>query len=108
MSAYKLHFHWLKRKTDTVNQAIIRGSKTKPEFIMKLCVKNLFLVPALIAGLGLLSAGRAPAQTYTGLHSFRMASGPDSTNSVGADPQAGLFLSGSTLYGTANQGAQAS
>src|ERR1035437_2489320 len=55
------------------------------------------VLPALIAGLGLISAGRATAQTFTTLHSF--------TNGIdGANPQAGLILSGNTMYGTAAGG----
>src|SRR2546423_13879712 len=57
--------------------------------------KNLFLLPALIAGVGLILAGRVTAQTITILHSF--------VNSDGAEPK-GLFLSGNTLYGTAWSG----
>jgi uncharacterized repeat protein (TIGR03803 family) len=38
---------------------------------------------------------------FTNLHSFTATSGPDpSTNSDGAEPYAGLILSGNTLYGT--------
>src|SRR5450759_3417370 len=69
--------------------------KTKNE-LMKTFIINLFLLPALIAGLGLIPAGRVTAQTFTNLHSF--------TGSDGANPQAGLILSGTTLYGTAFQG----
>src|ERR1035437_3649577 len=63
---------------------------------MKTCIKNLFLLPALIAGLGLTPAGRVTAQTFTTLHSF--------TGDSGANPWAGLLLSGNTLYGTAEAG----
>src|SRR5438309_11910983 len=58
---------------------------------MKTRTKNLFLPPALIAGLGLMLAGRAAAQSCTTLHSF--------TGDT-AGPLAGLVLSGNTLYGT--------
>src|SRR6185369_524371 len=65
---------------------------------MKTCIKNLFLLPALIAGsLGLILAGRATAQTFTTLYSFQ--GGND-----GANPYAGLILSGNTLYGMARDG----
>jgi uncharacterized repeat protein (TIGR03803 family) len=64
---------------------------------MKTHIKNLFLLPALIAGLGLIPAGRVTAQTFTNLHSF--TSGND-----GAGPSAGLILSGNTLYGVATLG----
>src|SRR5436190_22863401 len=56
-------------------------------------IKNLFLLPALIAGLGLMPAGRVTAQTFTTLHSF-------SGGSDGWGPQAGLILFGNMLYGT--------
>src|SRR5947208_985893 len=62
---------------------------------MKTFIKNLLLVPALIAGLALIPAGRVTAQTFTNLHSFSDASN-------GANPEAGLILSGNTLYGTAS------
>jgi uncharacterized repeat protein (TIGR03803 family) len=54
------------------------------------------LLPALIAGLGLIPAGRVTAQTFTNLHNF--------TGLDGAEPHAGLILSGNTLYGTAQFG----
>ena len=57
-----------------------------------------FLLPALFASLGLLLPGRVTAQTFTTLHSCTGAFG-DAGN-----PQAGLILSGNTLYGTANGG----
>src|ERR1035437_2624021 len=74
---------------------------------MKTSIKNLFtrlgvasmrsrVLPALIAGLNLIPAGRVTAQTFTNLHSF--------TGSDGVNPYAGLILSGNTLYGTAYQG----
>ncbi len=59
--------------------------------------KNLFVLPALLAVLNLLPAGRVTAQTFTTLHSF-------TGGSDGASPQAGLVLSGSTLYGTGGYG----
>src|SRR5260221_24230 len=65
---------------------------------------KLFLLPALIAGLGLMPASRVTAQTFTLLHTFTSASGPNETNSDGANPSGGLILSGSTLYGTAIYG----
>ena len=60
----------------------------QPEF-MKISLRNLYILPALIAGLGLVLAGRVAAQTFTNLHSFN---GGD-----GENPQAGLVLSGNTL-----------
>src|SRR5260221_1052491 len=63
---------------------------------MRTCSKNLFISPALIAGLGLILAGRVTAQSFTTLHSF--------TRSDGANPRAGLTSSGDTLYGTTYSG----
>jgi len=67
---------------------------------MKSYIKNLFLVSALIAGFNLIPAGRVIAQTLANLHSFN-GSGD------GANPYAGLILSGNTLYGTAQNGGSA-
>ncbi len=67
---------------------------------MKTRIKNLFLLPALIAGLGLISAGRLTAQNFTTLHSF--------TGSDGANPYASLIFSNNTLYGTTGAGSAAS
>src|SRR5438552_1372277 len=60
-----------------------------------------FFVAVLM--LGVLLAASGPAQTFTVLHSFTAtgASSPH-TNSDGANPRAGLIISGNTLYGTAN------
>jgi hypothetical protein len=58
---------------------------------MKTPVKNLFLPAWLTAGLGLTLAGRATAQNFTNLHNF-------TGTSDGANPYAGLVLSGNTLY----------
>src|SRR5438093_1208527 len=78
---------------------------------MKTCIKNLFLLPVLMAGLGLTLAGRLAAQTFTTLYSFSAripytndVGGVFYTNSDGAGPGAGLLLSGNTLYGTASGG----
>src|SRR5439155_5870236 len=66
--------------------------------------RKLLLLPALVAGLGLRLAGRVTAQTFTLLHTFTSASGSNATNNDGANPSAGLILSGNTLYGTAKYG----
>ncbi len=74
---------------------------------MKTNMKNLFLLSALVAGLGLILAGRVAAQTLTTLHSFTVPSGTEGfygTNSDGVYPEAGLILSGNTLYGAAYGG----
>src|SRR5665213_863078 len=64
---------------------------------MKTFIINLFLLPALIAGLNLIPTGRVTAQTFTTLHSF-------TSSSDGEYPYARLILSGNTLYGTADIG----
>ncbi|HUZ08056.1 MAG TPA: choice-of-anchor tandem repeat GloVer-containing protein, partial [Candidatus Paceibacterota bacterium] len=67
---------------------------------MKNCIKNRFLLPALIAAISLFPTHPATAQTFTTLHAF--TNSPD-----GATPYAGLVLSGNTLYGTAPYGGNA-
>ncbi len=71
---------------------------------MKTNLKNLFLLPALIVGLGLIPVGQVTAQTFTTLHSFTAFGSLSITNSDGRGPLAGLILSGNTLYGTAEVG----
>src|SRR5439155_6268122 len=71
----------------------LRSNGCKP---MKTFIKNLFLVPALIAGFGLIPAGRVTAQTFTTLYSL--------TGSDGYQPSAGLIISGNKMYGTAYGG----
>jgi uncharacterized repeat protein (TIGR03803 family) len=72
---------------------------------MKTYIINLFLLPLLIAGLGLIPASRVTAQTFTTLHSFTATTSDyPYINSDGAYPFAGLILSGNTLYGTAHGG----
>jgi uncharacterized repeat protein (TIGR03803 family) len=71
---------------------------------MRMHAKNLFLLRLLIAGLGLVLAGRVTAQTFTTLHSFTRTVPLTGANSDGANPWAGLVLSGNTLYGTAFDG----
>jgi len=44
---------------------------------------------------------------FTNLHSFTALDQTYQTNSDGADPEAGLILSGNTLYGTATHGGSA-
>ena len=58
------------------------------------CFHNLFLLPVLMAGLGLIPTGRVTAQSFTVLHSFTAGSGEV------FNPIDSLTLSGNTLYGT--------
>src|SRR2546427_455059 len=69
-------------------------------------VRNRFVIPVLIAAVGLALAGQLAGQTFTTLHSFTAISSQNGpyTNSDGANPSAGLVLSGSTLYGAAHKG----
>src|SRR6266550_4531410 len=78
---------------------------------MQTCITKIFLLPALIAVLNLIPAGRVTAQTFIVLHSFTptINSGPPYptlTNSDGAQPWGDLSAnsSGNTLYGTAKFG----
>jgi uncharacterized repeat protein (TIGR03803 family) len=64
----------------------------------------LVLLPALILGLGLIPAGRLTAQTLTTLHGFTATDPNTGANTDGANPQAGLVVSGNILYGTAAAG----
>jgi uncharacterized repeat protein (TIGR03803 family) len=78
------------------------SGESQDNLTMKTRFKNLFLLPALIAGLSLVPAGRVTAQTFTTLHSF--SSYPDD----GDAPSGGVILSGNTLYGTTDDGGYAS
>src|SRR6266496_3550408 len=67
---------------------------------MKTGIKNLFLLPGLIACLGLIPAGRVTAATYSVVRSFGVL-----TNVTGWHPYAPLAQGpDGTLYGTANDG----
>jgi uncharacterized repeat protein (TIGR03803 family) len=76
---------------------------------MKMKTKTLFILPALIAGLGFLATSRVTAQTFTTLYSFTANSANSwgaYTNSDGANPYAGLTVAGTTntRYGTTSLG----
>jgi len=75
--------------------------KSNPVRTTIFAARAAFCLAALIAGLGLIPAGRLTAQTLTVLHSFS-AEGSGGTNSDGASPRGRLItnLSGNTLYGT--------
>jgi uncharacterized repeat protein (TIGR03803 family) len=60
---------------------------------MKTQIRHLYPLSALIACLVLILTGRATAQVFKTLHTF---TGPND----GANPWAGMILSGNTLYGT--------
>ena len=90
-------------KTDAraeMRDGVVPQNRIQNNQPMKTKIKNLFLLPALIAGLGLLPSGHVTAQIFTPLYSF--ANGNDGANPYG-DPYA-LVLSGNTLYGTATFG----
>lgn len=53
---------------------------------------------------GLAVTAEMKAQTFTNLYNFTPSESTPNTNSDGANPQAGLILSGNTLYGTAYDG----
>jgi uncharacterized repeat protein (TIGR03803 family) len=83
----------------------------RQEQLMNIRIQNLFarlgvastrsrVLPALIAGLGLLPAGWATAQTFTTLGRFDYIDG--------GLPFCSLVLSGNTLYGTATVGGSGS
>ena len=55
-------------------------------------------------GNGTIFAVNTNGTGFTNLHSFTAISGTHYTNSDGSHPQAGLILSGNTLYGTAQDG----
>jgi uncharacterized repeat protein (TIGR03803 family) len=75
---------------------------------MKTRISNLIYVPALVAVLGLMLAGRVRAQTFAILHSFtELSNSPPYGNNDGCRPSGGLILSGNTLYGTADRGGSA-
>jgi uncharacterized repeat protein (TIGR03803 family) len=63
---------------------------------MRTNFRSQFHLSAAIAGVVLMVAEPLAGQNFTTLHSFN--------HSDGANPQAGLILSGSTLYGTARDG----
>ncbi|MEO7297469.1 MAG: choice-of-anchor tandem repeat GloVer-containing protein [Verrucomicrobiota bacterium] len=70
--------------------------------------KDLLLLCCLSTAL--ISTTDAPGQTFTNLYSFtalQMSSPTSFTNSDGAQPYAGLVLSGNRLYGTASGGGSA-
>jgi uncharacterized repeat protein (TIGR03803 family) len=68
------------------------------DFFIKKPIKNVLLLRLLLASLVFLPAGRVSAQPFTTLYSFGASPGD------GSQPNAGLILSGNTLYGTTFQG----
>src|SRR5579883_66884 len=70
---------------------------------IKTSLRDLSLLPALVAFLALILP-QSMAETFTTLHSFAKTGPYPYTNSDGVFPDAGLILSGNTLYGTANEG----
>ena len=82
----------------TSNGSINRDNPN-PVF-MKIRIKSRFLLPTLIAGLGLMVTGRVTAQNFTNFYNFPAAL----TNRDGAQPSGSLIISGNILYGTAGIG----
>jgi uncharacterized repeat protein (TIGR03803 family) len=56
------------------------------------------------SGVGTVFAINTNGSGFTNLHSFAALTGPNFTNSDGANPYGGLILAGNTLYGTADTG----
>jgi uncharacterized repeat protein (TIGR03803 family) len=67
-----------------------------------------FLLPVMIAGLGLILVGPVKAQTFTNLYNFTAeyhnSAVGQNTNNDGGRPYAGLILGGDAFYGTASDG----
>jgi len=76
--------------------------RSESSAISESMLKRLSLLLILIAGLCLMQTDHAIAQNFTTLYDFTTLT--NSENSGGANPEAGLVLSGSTLYGTTRFG----
>jgi uncharacterized repeat protein (TIGR03803 family) len=64
-------------------------------------IRNLFLLPVLLTGVGFMLAGPVTAQTFTTLYSFSAFDpGSPNVNNDGATPFGDLVISSNTLYGT--------
>jgi len=50
---------------------------------MKMGIKNLWLLPALVSGLGVILAGHAPAQVFTLLYSLNGTNGANPYGNTG-------------------------
>jgi uncharacterized repeat protein (TIGR03803 family) len=74
-------------ETDVFNWPSQSGS------FMKTTIQKLSLLSLLMTGLNLMPADQATAQNYNNVHVFNYPND-------GANPQAGLIVSGNTLYGT--------
>jgi uncharacterized repeat protein (TIGR03803 family) len=75
-------------------QPRIRKPSCWKNALMTMWINNVFLL-ALLVGLGFVQVGQVTAGAFTTLHSFN-------GGSEGAEPYAGLTLSGGTLYGTSS------
>ncbi len=67
---------------------------------MKSRIVNRLVLPVLTAALALMAVDQVRAQTFTTLYYFSAVDPSYFTNYDGAEPEAGLLLSGGTLYGT--------
>jgi uncharacterized repeat protein (TIGR03803 family) len=70
---------------------------------MACILKRVLIVSVVVSGLNSFPDIIA-AQTFDLLHAFTDVDGPNATNIDGANPFAGLLLSGDTLYGTSKYG----
>src|ERR1039457_4372592 len=90
-------FAWRGVKLCNCNNRFFGRSNLYSKVFMRSRIKKQFLLPVLMAVLGLMSAGQMKAQTFTTLHSFTQYIDGDSL-------QARLVLSGNILYGTTEYG----
>src|SRR6266705_4175418 len=88
-------------KTSIINPfTCLGGASLQPWACLGVAFTRSRVLPALIAILYLIPAGRVTSQTFTTLHSFTAPDPTYYTNSDGAYPSAPLVLSGNRLYGT--------
>src|ERR1039458_2646891 len=91
-----LECQWEKCKYLSSSAGLRRTQTIRKIQPMKTSTGTLLILPALLAGLGLITAGRATAQNFTNLHSFSATDPVTGTNRDGAHPQAKLISSGNT------------
>ncbi len=77
--------------------ALVNRRRSARNRSSKMFIKNHWLLPMLVAGLGSVMRGHLPAQTLTTLYSFAPLN--NYANSDGSYPLAGLILSGTCCMG---------